>query len=183
MVSFQILCCSKKMKSAPDNWSNIRAFLAVVRTGSTLAASRELGVTQPTVARRIDEFEHELGLTLFDRDTRGFHPTPQARKLLENAENVEVAVRSFGTLAAKLSDDASQVIRFSAPVAAISDRIYDVIAEFRAAHPETPVEVTPTNRFVDLMGGDGDITLRITPQIRDDKLIWSAPSELVHRYV
>jgi len=159
------------MKNARSNWSNIKVFLAVVRSGSTLAASRELGVTQPTVARRVDEFEHELGLILFDRDTQGFHLSPQGRRLVEDAEKVEAAVLSFGASAAELADDASQAIRFSAPVAALPNRIYEIIAEFREAHPDTPVEVTPTNRFLDLMGGEGDIALRITPEIKEDNLI------------
>ena len=123
------------MKSPLGNWSNIKAFLTVVRTGSTLAASRELGVTQPTIARRIDEFEQELGLTLFDRDTRGFHLTPQARKLVAEAEKVEVAVRSFGVSASELSYDPTLPIRFSVPIAALSDMTYKIIAEFRDALP------------------------------------------------
>lgn len=171
MVSIQKLCCSTKMKSAPSNWSNIRVFLAVVRTGSTLSASRELGVAQPTVARRIDEFEQELGLILFERDTRGFHLTPQGGKLVKDAEKVEAAVRSLGATAAELANDAFRIIRFSAPIAALSDEIYEVITEFRDAHPDTPVEVTPTNQFLDLMGGEGDIALRITPQIKEENLI------------
>ncbi|MBT8425437.1 MAG: LysR family transcriptional regulator, partial [Silicimonas sp.] len=52
------------MKSEFRNWSDIRVFLAVIREGSTLAASRKLGVAQPTVARRIDALEHETGLIL-----------------------------------------------------------------------------------------------------------------------
>lgn len=171
MVSIRVLCCSKKMKSVRSNWSNIRVFLAVVRSGSTLAASRELGVTQPTVARRIDEFEHELGLTLFDRDTQGFHLTPHAKRLVEVAEKVEAAVHALDASAAELADDAAQAIRFSAPVAALSDQIYEIIAEFENAHPQTPVEVTPTNRFLNLMGGDGDIALRITPENKEGSLI------------
>ncbi|UWR05714.1 helix-turn-helix domain-containing protein [Ruegeria conchae] len=41
------------MKNGFRNWSDIRVFLSVFREGSTLAASRKLQVSQPTVARRI----------------------------------------------------------------------------------------------------------------------------------
>ena len=159
------------MKSTPSNWSNINIFLTVVRTGSTLAASRELGVTQPTVARRIDELEHELGLILFERDTRGFHPTSDAEKLVAAAESVEASVREFGVTSAELSDDSLQAIRFSAPTATISNKLYEIIAEFKERFPNTSVEVTPTNKFIDLWNGDTDISLRITPMIKDDNLI------------
>ena len=159
------------MKSAPNNWTNIKDFLLVVRTGSTLAASRELGVTQPTVARRIDELERELGLDLFDRDTRGFHLTPQGRGLVAEAEEVEAAVRAFGASAAELSDNVTLPIRFSAPISVFSDAIYETLAQFRTAYPDTPIEVIPSNRFLDLNAGDGDIALRITSEIKDEELI------------
>ena len=159
------------MKSAPNNWTSIKAFLLVVRTGSTLAASRELGVTQPTVARRIDELEHELGLVLFDRDTRGFHLAPQAKRLVAEAEQVEAAVQSFGASATELSDSETLPIRFSAPISVFSDAIYEILAQFRATYPDTPIEVIPSNKFLDLNAGDGDIALRITSEIKDEELI------------
>lgn len=159
------------MKSALNNWTSIKAFLLVVRTGSTLAASQELGVTQPTVARRIDELEHELGMVLFDRDTRGFHLTSQGRRLVAEAEQVEAAVRSFAASAAELSDNVTVPIRFSAPISVISDAVYEILAQFTAAHPDTPIEVIPSNRFLDLSAGDGDIALRITSDIKDEDLI------------
>ena len=56
------------MKSEFRDWSDVRVFLAVVRAGSTLAASNSLGMAQPTVARRIEALEHALGLVLFERD-------------------------------------------------------------------------------------------------------------------
>jgi DNA-binding transcriptional LysR family regulator len=62
------------MKSETWNWSDLRVFLAVLDAGSTLAASKALGMAQPTVARRIDALEHATGLTLFERDTRGRNP-------------------------------------------------------------------------------------------------------------
>ncbi len=49
------------------NWSDIRVFLAVCRDGSTLAASRRLGLSQPTVARRIESgICHINGPTVHD---------------------------------------------------------------------------------------------------------------------
>ena len=73
------------MKSEFRNWSDIRVFLAVVREGSTLAASHKLGMAQLTVARRIEALEHATGLTLFERDNRGFKPTKNGRELVKLA--------------------------------------------------------------------------------------------------
>jgi DNA-binding transcriptional LysR family regulator len=47
-------------------------FLATARAGSTLAAARELGVNQTTVARRIAALEAALGARLFERHQDGY---------------------------------------------------------------------------------------------------------------
>ncbi|NNF92227.1 MAG: LysR family transcriptional regulator, partial [Boseongicola sp.] len=101
------------MKSEFRNWSDIRVFLAVIREGSTLAASRKLGVAQPTVARRIDALEHETGLILFERDTRGFKPTREARSLIPLAESIEETTRRFATKSRDLAKP--RPIRITAP--------------------------------------------------------------------
>ena len=87
------------MKSELRDWSDVRVFLAVVRAGSTLAASKVLGLAQPTVARRIEALERSLGLFLFERDTRGFQPTPEARALIAHAQSLEAAAIGFSDAA------------------------------------------------------------------------------------
>ena len=56
------------------DWNDLRYFLAVARTGSTLAASRALAVNATTVARRVGELERAIGVRLFDRRPDGLCP-------------------------------------------------------------------------------------------------------------
>jgi hypothetical protein len=39
------------------DWGDVRVFLAVAREGSMRAAGRALGLSQPTIARRLAAFE------------------------------------------------------------------------------------------------------------------------------
>ncbi|WP_204113380.1 LysR family transcriptional regulator [Shimia biformata] len=161
------------MKSDFDNWSDIRVFLAVMRTGSTLAASSELGIAQPTVARRIDALEHVLGLVLFERDTRGFRPTQNAHLLRDEAERMESAALSFAEKASTLRRP--RPIRITAFAANLSGRSTDIFNDFSARHPEIEFEFLPGARVFDLMAGEADIALR---------LAWTQPDpELVCRKV
>ena len=57
------------------NWEWYRSFLKVLETGSLSAAGREMGLTQPTVGRHIEQLESALGLKLFVRSFDGFSPT------------------------------------------------------------------------------------------------------------
>ncbi|MCB2109409.1 MAG: LysR family transcriptional regulator [Rhodobacteraceae bacterium] len=58
--------------------SLLTAFEAVIRTGSTLAAARDLDLTQGTVSRLVQTLEAQLGVTLFLRDRRRLVPTDHA---------------------------------------------------------------------------------------------------------
>ena len=50
------------------DWSDLRVFWAVVELGNFTQAARALGMTQPTVTRRIDDLENRLGAKLLHRD-------------------------------------------------------------------------------------------------------------------
>src|SRR3546814_2865310 len=53
-------------------WSDLRIFLAIARTGTLGAAARQLGQTQPTMGRRLRALEAAVGQTLFQRTRDGF---------------------------------------------------------------------------------------------------------------
>lgn len=148
------------MKSRVSNWTDIQAFLAVYREGSTLAASRLLGLAQPTVARRIEILEHHLNLTLFERDTRGFHPTDHARALLVKAEAVEASMRELEQEADNLA--APRPIRITAYSANFSPRVKMIFNDFSARYPGVRLEFLPGMKMLDLEKGEADIALRLT---------------------
>lgn len=156
------------MKNEFRNWSDVRVFLAVVREGSTLAASRKLGVAQPTVARRIESLEHEIGLNLFERDTRGFRPTENAKSLIPLAEKFEVAASGFVAKATDLTG--TRPIRITAP-GYFSEQATDILSEFVALNPGVAFEFLPSLKILNLSEGEADIAIRITRSEPDEALI------------
>lgn len=166
------------MKNALEDWSGVRVFLAVYRKGSTLAASRELGMSQPTVARRIDALEHDLGLTLFVRDTRGFQATQAARQLFPLAEAAEAAFTALSASAQALRQVQARPIRLTAPRLNFTPLFSQILADFCATHPEVRFELISSYRLLDLCAGDADVALRITRQITDERLICTRLTEV-----
>ena len=53
---------------------DLKAFDAVVRIGSISEAARALGLTQPSITRRIQNLEEALGVQLLDRNTKPPRP-------------------------------------------------------------------------------------------------------------
>src|SRR5437763_11573665 len=69
------------------DWNNIRVFLAVAREGSMRAAGRALGLSQPTIARRLAAFEASFGgPALFDRLPEGLRINAAGEQLISAAE-------------------------------------------------------------------------------------------------
>nr|QQZ50489.1 LysR family transcriptional regulator [Phenylobacterium glaciei] len=81
------------------DWNDLKAFLAVARGGSTLAASKTLKINQTTVARRIEALEASVGLKLFERGQTGSRLTEAGEDLLAEAERMEAAAEAFGSRA------------------------------------------------------------------------------------
>ena len=74
------------------DWDDVRVFLAVARHGSLRAAGRALGLSQPTIGRRLATFEATFGgPTLFDRRPEGLRLNAAGEHLIPAAESVERA--------------------------------------------------------------------------------------------
>jgi DNA-binding transcriptional LysR family regulator len=152
-------------------WSDLRIFLAVAREGSTLAASRALGINQTTVSRRIQALEHALGLRLVTRDTRGSTLTPQGIALRARAEAIEAAAQDLETEATRLTRDLTGIIRVTAPEAIMTHMISPLMVEYRQHHPEVRFENLSSETRLNLEKGEADIAFRAGGNLSGDTLI------------
>lgn len=72
----------------PINLTQLRAFQAVVATGSITAAARALRLSQPAVSKQLAELERVLGTQLVDRLPRGIQLTATGRALADHAARI-----------------------------------------------------------------------------------------------
>jgi len=94
------------------DWDDVRVFLAVAREGSMRGAGRALGVSQPTIARRLAAFEATFGgPTLFDRLPEGLRLNAAGEQLVPAAESVEDAVLTLERRRAAASPVLSGTVR------------------------------------------------------------------------
>jgi DNA-binding transcriptional LysR family regulator len=64
------------------NWDDLRVFLTLARDGTLTTAAKTLGVSHPTVARRVAALEKQIGARLFERRPDRFVPTSAGEALL-----------------------------------------------------------------------------------------------------
>ena len=144
------------------DWNDLRYFLAVARDGSTLAAARELRVSQTTVARRIAALEEALGIRLFEKRQAGYSLTPDGQSLLGRAEEVETALNGFSEAASAKSRDVSGVVKITTEEVYAITLLAPLLTELHRLHPEIMIDLDTSQTVRDLGAGEADISLRST---------------------
>jgi DNA-binding transcriptional LysR family regulator len=84
------------------NTNDLVAFVAVVETGSIVAASARLNLTQPGVTRRVQNLESLLGMQLLERQSKPLKPTAAGREAYEQGRRV---LRTLDDLKSGLAKD------------------------------------------------------------------------------
>ena len=84
--------------------TQLRSFLAVVRTGSVTAAAEELVVSQPSVSAAVSALTKELGVDLTERVGRNVRPSPAGRAFAAYAADV-IGLLDQGARAAREAAD------------------------------------------------------------------------------
>lgn len=120
-------------------------FLAAVEHGSFSAAAEALYIAQPSLSEQIRRLEHTLGVPLFIRTNRKLILTeagqlllPRAGQALAAAKEAEESVRGVRTL----TGGTVTLGTFSSARHLI---LGDLIADFRARHPQVRVRVVGLN--------------------------------------
>lgn len=142
------------------DWDDLRHFLAVARTGSTLAAGKALRVSQTTAARRVAALEAKLNLVLFERRPGGYRLTPAGEVLIAQAESVEAAAAAFADAAATQSRDASGTVKLTVDEIYAVTVLAPILRDLHEAHPGIRIELDATEEKRDLAAGEADVALR-----------------------
>jgi DNA-binding transcriptional LysR family regulator len=142
------------------DWNDLRYFLSVARKGSTLAAGRELRVSQTTVARRIAALEGALGFPLFEKRQAGYALTPAGEDLLARAGQVEASAEAFAEGAGAHGRELSGTVRVTSEEIYAHGLIVPLLPELRERHPDILIELDTGQQMRDLGAGEADIALR-----------------------
>lgn len=116
------------------NLRQIEVFRAVMTTGSITGASRLLLVSQPAVSRLLSYTESRLGFGLFERVKGRLYPTPEAKKLFREVEQVYAGVQRVNVLAHELAERSEGSVHIISAPSIGQMLIPQTIAAFRQQH-------------------------------------------------
>jgi len=140
-------------------WNDVRVFLALARAGSLTSAARQLGVSHPTVARRIKALEGTMGARLFDQLPDRFVLTGAGEELLADAEAMDAAAEAMHRRSAGLGDSAARgTIRLWAGEA-ITAFIARRLVRLRDQLPGLEIELVERHYLADLSRREADLLI------------------------
>ena len=142
------------------DWNDLRYFLAVAETGSTLGAGKRLRVSQTTAARRIAALEEALDLVLFDRNRTGYTLTPIGEALLARARAVEIAAADFVEAADSQSRDVSGTVKLTTLDLYAETILPPILTRLYKEYPAIRIEIDASQEARDLASGAADIAIR-----------------------
>src|ERR1044072_9523058 len=141
------------------NWDDLRVFLALAREGTLSTAAKALGVSHPTVSRRVQAQEHHIGARLFDRLPARRGPSTPGEELLADTEAMEKAALSIERRSAGLSDTVSGVVRLSAGEA-LGVLVARHLPWLRARLQQMEFEVIASHTLANLSRREADLLIR-----------------------
>lgn len=146
----------------PLSWDDLQFFLAVSREGQLSRAARVLGTSHVTVSRRIDRLETALNVRLFERNPRGYEPTPAGRRLVETAERMEEAAEAIPIEQGAAAGQA-RPLRLAVPEGFASLFSTYMWPDFIARFPHVSLELITMPQILSLSRREADMTVTLDP--------------------
>jgi len=129
-------------------------FAAVVDEGTFTRAAERLGVTKAVVSQQVARLEDELGVTLLFRTTRKLAITEAGRKLHTRCLTILKESAEALVELTEGAEEPSGVLRITAPLDYGVAVVVPVVTTFARAHPRCTVQLSLTDRIVDVQTVD-----------------------------
>lgn len=135
----------------------LRQFLAVAESGSLTAASKVLGIAQPSLTANMRKLELEFGAELMERSPQGIKLTPYGVTLYENARLMRRLYENTQKTIGEQRQRREHGISLASGYTWWSLFIRDMVFEYRQHHPNAPIRVNIGNQLrcmEQLLSGD-----------------------------
>jgi DNA-binding transcriptional LysR family regulator len=142
------------------SWDDFRFFLATSKAGSFSKAASQLGVTQPTISRRIESLEQSLGVRLFDRMPSGVTLTAQGQKILDTARYIEEAVLDIQRSVFGSDERLEGPVRISVSDGLAAFWMTPRLGQIQDAHPGIAIEFLCSIQPADVRQMESDLAIR-----------------------
>lgn len=174
-----------------DKFQEMRAFVTVADAGSFVRAAEALDLSKTAVSRLVGDLETRLGTRLLQRTTRKLSLTPEGEVFLERCRQLLDGVAEAEAELSTHTGEAIGQLRLNVPVTFGLLHLAPLWPAFMALHPKVVLDVTLSDRLVDLVDEGYDLAVRIarlqasslvSRQLTSTRLILCASPEYLRRH-
>ncbi|HVJ42811.1 MAG TPA: LysR family transcriptional regulator [Dongiaceae bacterium] len=144
-----------------DRLGTMEAFAAVVESGSFSAAAQRLRSSKSLVSRQIAALEAELGARLFHRTTRSLTLTEDGRGYHAQVVRILEEIAEANASVSNLQAAPRGRLRINAPMSFGYLHLAPAVPDFLALYPEVEIDLTMSDRYVDLIEEGVDLAVRL----------------------
>lgn len=140
----------------------MEVFVRVVERGGFSSAARELRMTPSAVSKLVARLEARLGTRLVNRTTRKLLLTPEGQAFHEKALRILADIEEAEQSASSIERPVGR-IRINTSAAYGTHVLAPVLADFLAQYPGISIDISQTDKVVDLLAERADIAIRAGP--------------------
>ena len=144
-----------------DRLRNLTALIAVVESGSFVAAAQRMHSSKAAVSRYIQELEAYLGARLLQRTTRRISLTEAGRYYYQRIKQILAALDEADSAVGANNSRLIGHLRINAPLSFGTRYLAPLWAEFMERNPAVTLDIELTDRRIDLLDEGFDLAIRI----------------------
>lgn len=145
-----------------DKFQEMQAFVAVVDNGSFVRAADALNTSKAAISRQVADMEQRLGIRLLNRTTRKLSLTDEGQLFYLRCTDLLNGLEEAESELSLRSGEPSGHLRVSAPVTFGISHLAPLWGKFLQQHPKVSMEVSLSDRTVDLVEDGYDLAVRIS---------------------
>lgn len=174
-----------------DRPGEMSVFVRVVEDGGFSAAARTLGLTPSAVSKLISRLENRLGVRLMHRTTRAFSLTHEGVAFYQRSARILSDIEEAENAISRLHEAPRGTLKVNAAVAFATYQVVPLLPEFFARYPDVHLQLTVTDRVIDLVEEGVDVAIRIgakadssliARKLADDRRIICAAPDYLSRH-
>jgi DNA-binding transcriptional LysR family regulator len=165
-----VLSVVNNTEAQMQNLEPVLIFITVAEMGSFTHAADSLGIQKGRASTAVRKLEEDVGVRLLHRTTRSVQLTEDGRAFHARARDLLAEVDDLHSMFAGDRVALRGRLRVDLPTEVARTTIVPALPAFMATHPELELEVSSTDRQVDLVQEGFDCVLRLGP-IGDETLI------------
>lgn len=140
---------------------NLQAFVRVAELSSFTQAAQALGLPKASVSTAVQRLESQLGTRLLHRTTRRVQMTQDGQAFYERCRDLLADVEELQTMFLPSPAALRGRLRVDMPIGIARNIVLPRLPQFLRTHPQLEVELSSTDRRVDLVREGFDCVVRV----------------------